>query len=328
MCSLFGWLDYKGIIPDKVLKRLTQSLANAAEERGTDAAGISYVKDGKVIIFKRPKPAHRIRFNTPGGTKAVMGHTRMTTQGDEKHNYNNHPFPGRAGDMDFALAHNGMLYNDKELRKALNLPDTHIETDSYAAVQLIERSSELSFDSLRNMSEKVQCSFCFSILDKMGKLYIVKGSNPMTILHFESLGLFIYTSTSSIITKALKKSGLYRFDSIPIIMEEGQMLSIDRNGLIERAEFTPAPDRRFSKCNFGEWYDCFDDELYSCHEQMILEMCGMFGVDEDDVCLLLDYGYSADEVEEMLMDYTLLTDTLKAIKGEGEYYDCLPCECY
>ena len=154
MCSLFGWLDYKGITPDKVLKRLTQSLANAAEERGTDAAGISYVKDGKVIIFKRPKPAHRIRFNIPGGTRAVMGHTRMTTQGDEKHNYNNHPFPGRAGDMDFALAHNGVLYNDKELRKALNLPDTHIETDSYAAVQLIERSSELSFDSLRNMSEK------------------------------------------------------------------------------------------------------------------------------------------------------------------------------
>ena len=180
MCSLFGWLDYKGIIPDKVLKRLTQSLANAAEERGTDAAGISYVKDGKVIIFKRPKSAHRIRFNTPGGTRAVMGHTRMTTQGDEKHNNNNHPFPGRAGDMDFARAHNGVLYNDKELRKALNLPDTHIETDSYAAVQLIERSSELSFDSLRNMSEKVQGSFCFSILDKMGKLYIVKGGRlPM-----------------------------------------------------------------------------------------------------------------------------------------------------
>lgn len=78
----------------------------------------------------------------------------------------------------------------------------------------------------------------------------------------------------------------------------------------------------------GKSDDCFDDELYSCHEQMILEMCGMFGVDEDDVCLLLDYGYSADEFEEMLMDYTLLTDTLKAIKGEGEYYDCLPCECY
>jgi hypothetical protein len=38
MFALFGWLDYKGIVPYKVLKKLTQSLANAAEERGTDAA--------------------------------------------------------------------------------------------------------------------------------------------------------------------------------------------------------------------------------------------------------------------------------------------------
>ena len=33
MCALFGWLDYKHIIPYKVLKKLTQALANAAEER-------------------------------------------------------------------------------------------------------------------------------------------------------------------------------------------------------------------------------------------------------------------------------------------------------
>ena len=79
MCALFGWLDYKHIIPHKILKKLTQALANAAEERGTDAAGISYVRDGKVVIFKRPKPAHKIRFNAPESTTAVMGHTRLTT---------------------------------------------------------------------------------------------------------------------------------------------------------------------------------------------------------------------------------------------------------
>ena len=33
MCTLFGWLDYKGIVSNKLLKKLTQSLANAAEER-------------------------------------------------------------------------------------------------------------------------------------------------------------------------------------------------------------------------------------------------------------------------------------------------------
>ena len=40
MCSLFGWLDYQGIVPDRFKKKLTQALANAAEKRGTDAAGI------------------------------------------------------------------------------------------------------------------------------------------------------------------------------------------------------------------------------------------------------------------------------------------------
>ena len=73
MCALFGWLDYKHIIPYKILKKLTQALANAAEERGTDAAGISYIKDDRVTIFKRPKPAHKIHFNAPDGTTAIMG---------------------------------------------------------------------------------------------------------------------------------------------------------------------------------------------------------------------------------------------------------------
>ena len=72
MCALFGWLDYKGIVPYRVLKKLTQALANAAEERGTDAAGISYIHDGKVTIFKRPKPAHKIHFNAPDTTKAAL----------------------------------------------------------------------------------------------------------------------------------------------------------------------------------------------------------------------------------------------------------------
>lgn len=116
MCALFGWLDYKGITPQKALKKLTQALANAAEERGTYASGIAYVKDGKATIFKHPKSAHKIHFNIPNGTKAVMGHTHMTTQGNEKFNYNNHPFYGHAG-IDFAFAHNGVLHNDRELRK-------------------------------------------------------------------------------------------------------------------------------------------------------------------------------------------------------------------
>lgn len=306
MCALFGWLDYKGIIPKKLLKKLTQALANAAEERGTDAAGISYIKDGKVTIYKRPRAAHLIRFNAPDDTKAIMGHTRMATQGDKKHNYNNHPFLGKA-DKEFAFGHNGVLWNDRVLRKDKLIPDTHIETDSYAACQLIETQNKLDFDSLKYMAETVEGNFTFTILDDENSLYIVKGSNPMCLLHFEALGIYIYASTESIMKNALKKVGFHKFDAEKVEVVEGDILKIDENGIVSRAEF----EYLTASSRFG-WYNSAD--YYPIHEELLLAYCGCYGVDSADVELLLDYGYTCDEIEDMLMDTNLLRQTLQAIR--------------
>ncbi len=320
MCALFGWLDYKGIVPHKILKKLTQSLANAAEERGTDASGISYVKDSRITIYKRPKPAHKIRFNVPENTKAVIGHTRLTTQGNQKFNFNNHPFYGHA-DKEFAFAHNGVLYNDAELKKDKKLPDTHIETDSYVAVQLIEQQKRLDFNSLKNMAEAVRGNFTFTVLDEDNSLYIIKGSNPMYLLHFEALGLYVYASTESIMKTALKKIGINKFDFNKIDTANGDILRIDSNGLLSCSEFEKKEDFRYA--TLLRCYDDFEDDYYTQHEQLLLDICNSFGVDEDDVIMLLDYGYTVDEIEEMLMDYDLLYYTLKTIKCEDDYSDFL-----
>lgn len=320
MCALFGWLDYKGIVPYKVLKRLTQALANAAEERGTDAAGISYIKDGKVKIFKRPKPAHKIHFNAPDGTRAIMGHTRMATQGDKSHNFNNHPFSGTAGDTSFAFAHNGVLWNDKELRLDKKFPETHIETDSYIAVQLLESQDNLNFDSLKYMAETVEGNFTFTVLDEANSLYIIKGSNPMCLLHFESFGLYIYASTESIMKNALKRVGLYKFASEKIEVVEGDILRIDKNGEIIRSEFEP----KLYRSKYLSWYG-EDEPYYGVHEELLLAYCGCYGVDSSDIELLLEYGYTCDEIEDMLADHVLLHETLQAIKfedGESLYENC------
>ena len=101
--------------------------------------GIAYNGGGKLRIYKRPWPARFMRFRIPGDVRVIMGHTRLTTQGSEKRNYNNHPFEGRTREGAFALAHNGVLHNDRSLRKSQKLPYTRIETDSYVAVQLIEQ---------------------------------------------------------------------------------------------------------------------------------------------------------------------------------------------
>ena len=318
MCALFGWLDYKGIVPYKILKKLTQALANAAEERGTDASGISYVSDGKITIYKRPKPAHKLRFNIPVDTKAVMGHTRMATQGDKSQNFNNHPFSGTTGDISFAFAHNGVLWNDKELRHDKKLPDTHIRTDSYIAVQLLESQNKLNFDSLRYMAETVEGNFTFTVLDQNNSLYIIKGSNPMCLLHFESLGLYIYASTESIMKNALRKVGLYKFASEKIEVVEGNILCINKTGEITRSEF----EAKLYRSKYMSWYGN-DEPYYGVHEGLLLAYCGCYGVDSSDVELLLEYGYTCDEIEDMLMDYDLIHETVRVVKGEDCYDDLL-----
>ena len=139
MCSLFGFLDYGHELARKQRLRLLSTLATAAEVRGSDATGFSFNVDGKQVIYKRPLPAHMMWYRLPAAVTTGMGNTRMATQGSELVNINNHPFPGMAGQTHFSLAHNGVLTNDKTLRKKYKLPSTKIETDSYVAVQLLSQ---------------------------------------------------------------------------------------------------------------------------------------------------------------------------------------------
>ena len=129
----------------------------------------------------------------------------MTTQGNEKFNYNNHPFSGEAGSTTFALAHNGVLWNDYELRREKLLPSTKIETDSYIAVQLVEQQKALHPQSLKNMAEELEGSFCFTVLDKADNLYVVKGDNPICIYHWPGQQIYLYASTEEILKAALAK---------------------------------------------------------------------------------------------------------------------------
>lgn len=45
----------------------------------------------------------------------------------------------------FALAHNGIIYDDMELKKEYRLPQSKVETDSYVAVQLLEQDQEMQY---------------------------------------------------------------------------------------------------------------------------------------------------------------------------------------
>lgn len=309
MCEIFGFLDYKGVVNNSVLKRLIKALSVEAEVRGTDATGISYVKNGKMVTFKKARPAHKVKLYFPTGTKAVIGHTRFTTQGSEKQNYNNHPFESEKG---FALAHNGVLYNDKELRKKYMLPDTKIETDSYIAVQLLEHFGGADMAEIREMSEFVEGSFVFTILRNDNTLFLVKGSNPIAIYHFAELGIYVYASTKEILETALFKSG-FRSQYSEINLTDGEILQINPDGTAVKDTFEIAEKFtpyywNYSGCD--DWYNDFKNE----EKEMLLEYCKLFGVSEEDVEILLEYGFDCSIIEDLLMDTTAFEEALNEAK--------------
>ena len=311
MCALFGFLDYGKRIPWRVLQKLVQALANASEARGTHAAGIAYNYDDCLSIFKRPKPAHKLRFRIPEGTVAVMGHTRLTTQGNQKHNYNNHPFRGFAG-TEFALAHNGVLWNDTQLRSKLSLPDTQIETDSYIAVQLIEHENIVDSNSIKAMSEAVQGSFVFTILRDDNTLFLVKGDNPITLIHFPEYGLYVYASTTAILNaamKAVKFSGVCN----EVKVNDGDIIRIDSNGKLSVSTFE-AQVQHFDWHYLYRLYDYDYGDMDEDYTNDLLMICGCYGVAREDVELLLEFGYSCDEIEEMLFEPELLEQAMEEIK--------------
>ena len=301
MCCLFGIIDYKKYLSKKQINKIISTLSVACEARGTDATGIAYNHQDKLCIYKRPLPAHSMHFYIPKDVHTVMGHTRMTTQGNEKKNYNNHPFIGCVKGSKFALAHNGVLYNDAELQQKEKLPKSEIETDSYVEVQLIEKYGELSINSLRYAAELLEGSYTLTVMDKGNNMYFVKGDNPMCIYHFKESGFYIYASTEEILKSAMcrlpYKFGIYT----KIDINSGTILKIDCHGNKSTAEF------KFTyPMNYYTHYSMWDDFTYRKKpivNEYIRELkliASRFGVSSEDIDILLAEGFTTDDIEEYL----------------------------
>ena len=308
MCCLFGLMDYQNTLTPRQKGEAVHALATAAEARGTDATGIAYCSRGRMHVYKRPLPGHCLPFRIPRDTQVVMGHTRMATQGSAKKNYNNHPFQSRAGGRSFALAHNGMIYNDLALRKQERLPRTNIQTDSYVAVQLLEREGAVTGRTLQYMAEKLEGSFSFTILDHQDSLYFVRGNNPLSLYHFPDQGLYLYASTQEILDKAIEELPFPVKDREPVGLVCGEILKVDARGAQSRCWFDDSRLwRGGTPYSFSFDYGWGDSkrrsepgEVYASHTQALKSVAGAFGLSPWDIDQLLSEGFTAEEIEDCL----------------------------
>jgi glucosamine--fructose-6-phosphate aminotransferase (isomerizing) len=290
--------------------------------RGTDSTGIAYVQDKLLQNHKEPRAADEVTFAIPKATEAVMIHTRLGTVGDSEKNFNNHPFFGQTQNGSrFALAHNGVIHNADELRNEFNLPNTEIRTDSYVAVQLLNQETEISFDTLGKMAEKIQGPFVFTVLQEDGTLWVLRGDNPLSMLQFPLKDdIIIYGSTDEILYSAL--IGTVFFDDIQraidgdsnavqrINIEKGQILKIQADGKKEYGSFNYIPyiyDKYVNR-RFLTYHSIFDSPTLINPEKVdeaeriniLRTVAHVYGYSSSDVDDLLLAGFSPDEIEDEL----------------------------
>ncbi len=313
MCGLYGFLIYGNTKINR--SKLTKSLSVEAAIRGADATGAAYNNNGHLKIYKKPQSAYDMKFILPE-VSAVIGHTRHTTHGSAKNNFNNHPFIGRTDGGKFALAHNGVLMNDRALRLEFSLPETKIDTDSYIAVQLIEMCKKLDFENLKFMAEHISGSYSFSVLDDKDNIYLVKGDSPLCILHFPKCKIYVYASTPEILWKGIVDTSLFddlkKQQYVEISIKDGDIIKLCSDGTVERNKFAYREcfdmycdwryyrkehdpfmiEWNYSQSNDGDCCQTYIEDLKS--------VASSLGYSSDDVDELLNEGFMPEEIEEYL----------------------------
>lgn len=330
MCGLFGFSDPLRKLQPSQARQLIRTLAECSMVRGTDATGIAYNGQNWLHLYKRNTPADKTPLFLPAGSHVVMGHVRMATQGDASFARNNHPFPGylsgrsRSHGPDFALAHNGVLSNDQWLRYQFHLPTTNVQTDSYVAVQMLEAVGSFQPDALAQMAEQLEGTFTLTLLDRRDNLYFVRGNNPLSLVEFPRLGLFVYASTDAILHKTLSRLDFLQAQMYSrVYLEEGDILRLDADGRISTRRFDP------SKL-WNPLYDVWTGQGVAASashanplDDLVDTACNL-GFEAEDVEILLSCGYSCEEIEIMLLEPELFHAALReaydvyAVYGSGD----------
>lgn len=181
MCGIFGITS---------LEENKENLINGIkklEYRGYDSAGIAFfnkqnIKTIKAVgeINKLEKAVHKKECKFTCG----IAHTRWATHGKPTLN-NAHPHISK--NKQFALVHNGIIENFKELQEVyLKEVPLQSETDSEIVVQLMEKlfCGDV-LKTLKEVCDKIKGSYAFCLIYKKepGKIYATRKDSPLVLAH-------------------------------------------------------------------------------------------------------------------------------------------------
>ncbi len=184
MCGIIGYIGNKQVIPV-----ILNGLSNL-EYRGYDSAGIAYLENSNINIYKAQGKLQNLKNKTENITannslNIGIGHIRWATHGVPNET-NAHPHTSCFNKI--ALVHNGIIENYKELKDDLVKKGYNIQsqTDTEIIVHLIEEKLKEMPDkttAIRNTLNDLDGAYALGIVfaDEPETFFAARKSAPLIV---------------------------------------------------------------------------------------------------------------------------------------------------
>jgi glucosamine--fructose-6-phosphate aminotransferase (isomerizing) len=228
MCGIVGYIGTKTNAIETVIKGL-----EALEYRGYDSAGISYISNNNIHIFKEQGRIENLKKELDFSTKSSIGigHTRWATHG-EPNKINAHPH--KCGKI--TLIHNGIIENYSELKKILetNGYTFESETDTEVACALIDYIYSEENNMLKTLSKAQRMlmgSYAFGVIceDELDTVYAMRLSSPLIVATKDN-DKFIASDVPAILENT---NEYYLLDDYDIVVLKANSLNFYNKALVK-----------------------------------------------------------------------------------------------
>ena len=220
MCGIVGYVGFRDSVP-LILESLRR-----LEYRGYDSAGIAVIDADGVLAGSKSEGklgrlAERLRTEPLHGSTG-LGHTRWATHGRPS-DANAHPHLDCASKI--AVIHNGIIENYASLRERL-IASGHTfrsETDTEVLAHLIEENDSGDLvAAVRKTLREVRGAYALGVLssDAPDKLLFARSGASPLVVGIGDDEMFVASDIPAILQYTRKQ----------VILREGEMVVIDRNG--------------------------------------------------------------------------------------------------
>ncbi len=216
MCGITGVIKFDDSITSNLeVVRSWETLFQESLRRGSDASGVMAVSNSKVFSYKRSGSTRSLlndeRYlqireilldNSPAGQCAILGHSRLGTNGSASLNLNNQPVISE----DMVLLHNGIIVNDSQIKIKFDLPDdSQLDTETASRLFSMFGVSDNPVTALKQVFSEIKGNSTFAaILRKRNSCLLATNNGSLYFLKDAALGLLLFSSEPKFLVSALR----------------------------------------------------------------------------------------------------------------------------